>query len=928
VSLLHEQKSFLETNAWQKANVNSLRYNTSQAGSALPIIFGTTRQSINLIALGDYRGPNGGKKGKSSGPLPLSGRHVGKGGGGGKKGAGGKKSSDYSVDVDFALCQGPVTIYPYAKVWASAGTARFDAVGLHFYPGDDGQTVDPVFAALGNIVGYSGTCHVTGTPMDLGKSPVLPNLSFEVTGFEAGSAGPNFGQDANPAYCIRSFLTDPRWGSGFPLAALDPDLVANYGNYCQAASFAISVSLQNQTDAATWLSELARLTNTAIVWSGAVLKFIPYGDSAINTNGALWEPDLTPRYSLTDDDFLPWDQHIDSTDPQDGADDPVLITRANPADATNWMSFEYLDRENDYNKTLIAQFDQGSIDRYGLRTEASINGNCFCGVGPAQNALALLLQRALYTRNTYRFQLGWQYALLEPMDIVLLTDARCGLDEQAVRITSIEENENGDLTIEAEEIKIERAAPAVRTGCANELIWRKPAGYLINLDCRTPSSLDALGNYYTSDPYSGGPDYIAIYDRDGAETHVSQAQLWDKIHAFAGIDMDAILDSDNPAHANRSSGYYGLWPILDGQYVLAFNQRYYSGSAFAFWWALLEPGTLNCIGAHYYTGLTVWPYVHGQTALGALTADDPILVSAYGGIGSHNALLGVLPSVNQFKAGGAALVPNTILFPLGGSTGFSAYLWAGGIAGTGTNESNDWGFLLPGADGNPILYIYASRKMIEHFRSGSHETPPEWASVIGPANPNGCIVKVPLGDLDYTTLSTTAFPGSSQKGRATGGYTVDNGAWQDEGGGPAIPFMDEYTYLSDDTPGGTDCYSAKTSVINRGGGVYWIVFYMIGQSDAFRYGSTADPYPHPIYERIKIFQYNQATETARLFFNGTCILHDVDDLPADEQTEFWEVSNDKQQVFSVEPVGSGVALYMNSPLMRKKFATLDIPVGA
>jgi hypothetical protein len=952
VSLLHQQKSFLETNAWNKANVNSLRYNTSQVGSVLPLIFGTTRQSVNLIALGDYRGPGSGKKGKSSGPLPLSGRHVGKGGGGGKKGAGGKKSAHYSVDVDFALCQGPVTIFPSNVVWASAGKAEFSHLGLHFYPGDDGQPVDPVFQALGNVVGYSGTCHVTATPMDLGSSPVLPNLSFEINGFETGSGGTDYHLDANPAHCVLEFLTNARYGAGFPPEALDPDLFATFGNYCQAAQFAISVSLQNQTDAATWISELARLTNTAIVWSGSVLRFLPYGDAAINNNGALWEPELTPRYSLDDDDFLPWDQNLDGGEPQEGADDPVLITRANPADATNWMSFEYLDRANDYNKTLIAQFDQGSIDRYGLRTEASINGNCFCGVGPAQQSLALLLQRALYVRNTYRFQLGWQFALLEPMDIVLLTDARCGLDEQAVRITAIEENENGDLVIDAEEIKIDRAPP-LPTGCANLMIWRIPRDDITDIYRRTPSSLDKDGRYYAPDPYQAAPhNYIGIYDRDGSETQLTQAQLWAKIHAFAGVDMDDVLGGDEPAYSNNAYGYNGLWPILDGQYLLAFVERSFDYRTYAFWWALLEPGTLNCLGAHYFTGLTAWrsPVGGTQSVFGAVSADHPILVTAYAEVPAVNTVIGVLPSVNQFLAGGPPEIPNTMLYPVGGAageTGFG-YAFLNGGAG-GTNESNDWGFLLPAADGTPNLYIYANRLISERFisdKASGFQYPPEWGDVIGPANPLGCMVKIPLGAIDFGSLSSEALDGlwhpnpitatpSYYKGRATGSYVVDNEQWLDMEGGPAIPFLDEYTHISDDTAGGTDCYSLKTSVIHRGGGVYWIVFFMIGESDAYQPGVGS--YQRPIRERVKIFQYNAATETAHLFFTNTCILHDVGDNPwgggdYDNDTDFWyrfwEESNDKQQVFSVEPVGRGVALYLNGFLYRKLFATFDVPVSS
>ncbi len=457
MSFLNAPKPFLETNAWQHGQNNSLRYNTSQAGSVLPLVYGTTRQQVNLIGFGDYRGPSG-KKGKN-GPLPIQGAHVGKGGGGGgKKGAGGKKSPDFSIDVAFALCQGPVDIGDQNFVWASAGVAFFQSVGLNLYTGEYGQAADPTFVGLGEVVAYSGTCYVTGTPMDLGASPVIPNLSFEITGFETGTAGPNFPRDANAGNVVLDFLTNPEHGAGWPADNLDPNLLTTYGTYCQAALLAISPALQVQTEAASWLHELTRLTNSAIVWSGAILKFVPYGDIELEANGVTWTPNLVPEYSLNDDNFLPWTPHLDTAEPiQD--DDPVLITRSNPADATNWVSIEYLDRENFYNKTLIPQFDQGSIDLYGLRTEPSIQGNCFCNKTSASISSRLILQRALYVRNTYKFQLGWRFALLEPMDIVLLTDEGCGLNEQPVRITSIEENENGDLIFEAEEIQSDVLSP-------------------------------------------------------------------------------------------------------------------------------------------------------------------------------------------------------------------------------------------------------------------------------------------------------------------------------------------------------------------------------------------------------------------------------------------------------------------------------------
>jgi hypothetical protein len=182
------------------------------------------------------------------------------------------------------------------------------------------------------------------------------------------------------------------------------------------------------------------------VWSGTLLKIIPYGDQALSANGASWAPNLIWQYSLGDDDFLPWSEGGAS------GSDPVLLSRADPAQATNWLSVEYMDTVNSFNPQIIAAFDQGAIDRYGLRTEPSIQAHEFTNPASATIAAQLMLQRRLYVRNTYKFKLGFRYALLEPMDIVLLTDAALGLSAAPVRITQIAEDDNGELTVTAEEI--------------------------------------------------------------------------------------------------------------------------------------------------------------------------------------------------------------------------------------------------------------------------------------------------------------------------------------------------------------------------------------------------------------------------------------------------------------------------------------------
>ena len=465
-SLFRPRQSFLQSNAWQNQALNALHYNTSQQGSVVPLVYGTTRVQVNLIDLLNYMGPVG-KKGKT-GSLPTTGTSLTGKGGGSSKGKGGKKNvPDFSVDVMFGICQGPVQ-GPPLTIYSSSGVESWGGAGLNFYSGADGQAGDSVFSGLGHTVNYSGTEVISGTPMDLGHSPVIPNLSFEQPGMLVGTQTGGYGADANPGLIITDFLTNARYGAEFPPANLDTLTGGNtYGEYCQAAQLLVSVEIDGHQKALEWVDALVKLTNSAMFFSGKLLKVVPYGDLALSSNGASWTPNLTPVYSLTDDDFIPWHAHQDESGPRPGEEDPILVTRKNPADSFNWYLIEYTDRSNFYNTTTLAVSDQGAIDQYSLRIADTIQGRAFCNQVSAQISAQLSLQRSQYIKNTpYRFKVGWRYVLVEPMDILLLT-GRFGdqyLIEQPVRVTSIEEDENGDLTFEAEEIQVGTSPPPPSPG--------------------------------------------------------------------------------------------------------------------------------------------------------------------------------------------------------------------------------------------------------------------------------------------------------------------------------------------------------------------------------------------------------------------------------------------------------------------------------
>jgi hypothetical protein len=155
-------------NAFDHPQLNSLRYNISQAGSPVHLVYGTTRVTVNLLEFWGFTGSAGGKGGK------------GLGSSGGKKGS----NQQFSVNVAFGLCQGPVSFTDGAsaplRIWANGGVASgLAAVGLNGYTGNDAQSPDPVFASADTntpVVAYSGTAYVTGTPLQLVSSQALANF--------------------------------------------------------------------------------------------------------------------------------------------------------------------------------------------------------------------------------------------------------------------------------------------------------------------------------------------------------------------------------------------------------------------------------------------------------------------------------------------------------------------------------------------------------------------------------------------------------------------------------------------------------------------------------------------------------------------------------------------------------------------------------
>ena len=409
--------------------INSMRVQQSAYGLCQPLVYGKTRLSANMFWYGDF--------------TATAHTTVTKAGGKGGKTKTRNTTYTYSASLMLGLCENKIK--EIGIIWRDKEQLinktvegiqlkPIDQIGFELFDGDHNprwgyvESKHPDEALNYPFLGY-----VACANYDLGGSASLANHTFEVISDITFS---DTIQDANPADVIEDFVKNPRYGAAPNLNIAD---LKEFRAYCQAANLLISPAMTTQREAHEIINEIVESVNCAVVPSPDGLKIKSFGDAALTANGVTFKPDLKPAYHLTDDDFI-------------GDDEPVKVRRSRDTDAFNHVQIEYINRYNQYNTETVEAKDQANIEMYGLRSEDPQKLDFFCEPKIARHAAQLRLQRLLYVRNEYEFQLGWKYCRLEPMDIVTLTDQSLGLKQFAVRITRVEEDGDGLLTITAEEL--------------------------------------------------------------------------------------------------------------------------------------------------------------------------------------------------------------------------------------------------------------------------------------------------------------------------------------------------------------------------------------------------------------------------------------------------------------------------------------------
>ncbi|NTV01940.1 MAG: hypothetical protein HGB04_04030 [Chlorobiaceae bacterium] len=399
---------------------NGMGLQSSQQGLPIPIIYGTVKMSANLIWYGDFTSHEHKEGGKGGGPTVTS----------------------YTYSTAVAMGIGEGGINGFGAVWLADGKTSLGGLNIDAFLGAEGQMAWSYLTTHhpDQALNYPYTAYVASSSFDLGQSNVLPQMWFETYGILNGTGV--IANSADAALVIQDFMTNTRYGCHFPYLDTTSLLTApnSYANYCGVNGISFAVSISESKQARQYISEWLEATNTAAVWSGESLKFIPFGDAPMTGYGYTFTPDLTIRAELEDDDF-----HFDK------GESPVKISRADPFDCYNNVKVQVRDSNNEYNPAICEVKDQASIEQIGLRTRSQINAEFIPSPTAGMMSAELIKNRDLYVRNQYRFRLSWEHGRLEPMDLVTLTRIDQGLTQKVVRVMEITEDETGLLEFVAEE---------------------------------------------------------------------------------------------------------------------------------------------------------------------------------------------------------------------------------------------------------------------------------------------------------------------------------------------------------------------------------------------------------------------------------------------------------------------------------------------
>lgn len=779
-------------------------------------------------------------------------------------------------------------------------------IGLSLKTGDIAQAPPSWIGASSDpshSQNYPGLAYVHGEDYALGNSTSVENHSFEVAGFGAGryfaTAPESAKLDCNTAEFVAWVLSAADFGAGVPAERLD---VKGWIDYVAAAGLLSSPALTTATKASDLLKRACELTNTVAVPSYDRIKLLPLCDVEVTGNGVTYTPDNTFRFDVNADWII----------------GSVEITRKQRSDRFNHFRVEYKDRGAYYAPAIAEAMDDEDIAINGKRTGDTISAPWVCSGDVARLIAQIALQRSMQVNTTGRVVLPFAFCMLEPGDLITITDTRLGLDRLPVRVTATSDN-GKRVTVEFEEWPLGVASPA-------QYQQEVPAGFLHDYSA-------APGNVYPPVIFEG-PAQLA--SPTGVEVHVAVrgvSPAWGGAHVFVSYDgtqykqIGTVYGSRygliNGAVSSGSTSFavdgLGAAQLLNGSLEDAQNLEtlcYLGGTDPEF--LAYQTATLTGAGAYTLSGLVRGAYGSGARA----HADNAPFVRLDGTTARSGALSPDLIGQTIYIKCLSFNIYSRATQGLADATAYS-YIITGkpaaympGIAGKGlTAKSDSLTFTLQKTgDVTPsVATLTAERK-------GGLEGVVNWSVVSGTATlsaTTGDSVTLSAGNLS-TDLATVRATVTDSVAAYTSDVTISKVREGEDGAGNITWTTRGGVVMNGSTAakvsGSNDWNGEAATVQSFVGGAY-VSFVAASTTASIAVGLNTDPTSAPDYESIDHAIYIQGDgslytiESGSVSAYGSYAVGDVFDVRY-SGTKFNYFKNGVS--FRETTVASGLRLYADS----------------
>lgn len=493
------------TQATTTTHETALNVQSSSAGKVVGVVLGTRRIAGNLCWYDDF----------TAIAHTTSSSSGGKGGGGG-----GSSSTSYTYTTSVIVGLSNGTIQGVGNVWSADDVVSLGSLGssVSVKTGATAQSVWPWLSSAHNdaSLGYSGLAYVGIAAANLGSSANLPNWNWEVRGLGTAKIIDSSGNyDIGFPEAIQMIIGNAEWGCGTSIPVTTDD----YATWCDAHGFVMSDSFDDATSARDIIGDYLTATLSEPVWMGDSIEIVPYADQAIDG----YTPDLTPDLIVDSTMLLPASSDDET---------PIRWTRKDPDDLWNYVSVEYLDRNNDYNTATVTATDDAHIATYGRKTGSSVSAHFFSSADIAQHAADLVQAREISNGATGYFRLGPIGALLQPMKSILwINDPDMGLVNHPVRVKEITEEDQFVFSLEVEELPGvvgTMVSRTIETLNGHRSGYSTPPGL-----CNAPIIFEAPGELTSG---TGLEIWIAV---SGTDSNWAGCQVWvstdDATYARAGF---------------------------------------------------------------------------------------------------------------------------------------------------------------------------------------------------------------------------------------------------------------------------------------------------------------------------------------------------------------------------------------------------------